>query len=110
MFTITTEDEAQFLEFCENNYIYRGAQYVFTFDERFWVYYYKQHDNSASENEYRYVYIALDTKTGRGSQFISTEDKYRKSEYDTLVPNILNALKYLGEAKYLINPLELAKQ
>ncbi|MEE0840197.1 MAG: hypothetical protein U0L72_06585 [Acutalibacteraceae bacterium] len=102
MFTITTEDEAMFLEFCENNHVYQGAQYAFTFDERFLVYYYKQCD--------KYVYIALDTKTGFGSQFISTDIKYKKSEFETLVPNILSSLKYIGELKYLVNPLELKKQ
>lgn len=102
MFTITTEDEALFLEFAENNYVYRGAQYAFTFDERFWVYYYKQCD--------KYVYIAIDSKTGFGSQFISTDIKYKKSEFETLIPNILNSLKYLGEIKYLVNPVEITKQ
>lgn len=101
MFTITTEDEALFLEFCENNHVYKGSTYAFTFDERFWVYYYKQCD--------RYVYIALDSKTGFGSQFISTDIKYKKSEFETLIPNILNSLKYLGEIRYLAAPAEYTK-
>ena len=101
MFTITTEDEALFLEFCKNNHVYKGATYAFTFDERFLVYYYKQSN--------KYIYIALDTKTGFGSQFISTDIKYKKSEFDTLIPNVLNSLKYLGEIKYLVNPAEYLK-
>lgn len=102
MFTITTEDEAMFLEFCENNHVYQGSQYAFTFDERFLVYYYKQCN--------KYIYIALDTKSGLGSQFISTDIKYKKSEFETLIPNILSSLKYLGELKYLVNPVEVQKQ
>lgn len=102
MFTITTEDEALFLEFAQNNHVYAGAQYAFTFDERFWVYYYKQCD--------KYNYIAIDSKTGFGSQFISTDIKYKKNEYETLIPNILSSLKYLGEIKYLINPVQITKQ
>ncbi|MBR2044262.1 MAG: hypothetical protein IJ946_08000 [Clostridia bacterium] len=101
MFAITTEEEAMFLEFCENNHVYKGATYAFTFDERFLVYYYKQCN--------KYVYIALDTKTGLGSQFISTDIKYKKSEFETLIPNILNSLKYLGELRYLAAPAEYAK-
>ncbi|MBE6729569.1 MAG: hypothetical protein E7568_04985 [Ruminococcaceae bacterium] len=98
MFPITYEDQAAFEEFAQNNLIYKGAQYAFTFDERFWIYYYKQCD--------KYVYIALDSKTGLGSQFISTDIKYKRSEFGTLMPNILSSLKYLGEIKYLVNPLE----
>ncbi len=101
MFSITTEDQALFEEFSQNNFMYRGAQYAFTFDERFWVYYYKQCN--------KYIYVALDSKTGLGSQFISTDIKYKRSEYDSLIPNILNSLKYLGEIKYLVNPAELYK-
>jgi hypothetical protein len=41
MFAITTEGKAQFIEYCENNPTYRDAQYAFTFDERFLIYYYK---------------------------------------------------------------------
>lgn len=101
MFTITTEDEALFQEFCVNNHVYSGSTYAFTFDERFWVYYYKQCN--------KYVYIALDSKTGLGSQFISTDIKYKKSEFETLIPNILSSIKYLGEIRYLAAPAEYAK-
>ena len=80
MFAITTEDEVLFIEHCENNPTYHGAQYAFTFDERFLIYYYKQCD--------KYIYVALDTKTGYGSQFISTDIKYKKSEFDTLMKQI----------------------
>lgn len=93
MFNITTEDEVLFEEFRLNNNIYRDAHYVFTFDSRFWIYYYKQGN--------KYIYIALDSKTGFGSQFTSTDIKYKKSEFETLVPKILNSLKYTGEIKYL---------
>ncbi len=88
-----TFDDAAFLNYCENNYIYKGSQYVCTFDERFWVYYYKRGD--------RYIYIALDSKTGFGSEFASTNYKYKKNELDTLIPNLLNSIKYTGEIKYL---------
>jgi hypothetical protein len=92
MFELTFDDSG-FLDFCENNYVYKGSQYVFTFDERFWVYYYKRGD--------KYIYIALDSKTGLGSEFASTSFKYKKNELDTLVPNLLNSIKYTGELKYL---------
>lgn len=101
MFTITTEDEALFSEYYENNHLYKGSTYAFTFDERFWVYYYKQCN--------KYVYIALDTKTGYGSQFLSTDIKYKKNEFETLVPNILSSLKYTGEIRYLATPAEYTK-
>jgi hypothetical protein len=92
MFDITY-DEALFEEFTQSKYLYKGSQYVFTFDNRFFIYYYKKCD--------RYVYIALDIKTGLGSEFTTTQFKYKKNEYDTLVPKILNAIKYTGELKYL---------
>ena len=92
MFEITY-DEALFNEFTESVHLYKGSQYVFTFDSRFLVYYYKKCD--------RYVYIALDIKTGFGSEFTTTQYKYKKNEYDSLVPKILNAIKYTGELKYL---------
>ena len=95
MFAITTEGEAQFIEYCENNPTYRDAQYAFTFDERFLIYYYKQCN--------KYIYVALDTKTGYGSQFISTDIKYKKNEFDTLIPNILSSLRYTGELRYIAN-------
>lgn len=101
MFLISTEDEALFIEYYENKKIYKGSTYAFTFDERFLVYYYKQCN--------KYVYIALDTKTGYGSQFISTDIKYKKSEFETLIPNILNSLKYLSEIRYLAAPAEFTK-
>ena len=101
MFSITTENQVQFEEYSKNNIMYRGAQYAFTFDERFWIYYFKQYD--------KYIYVALDSKTGRGSQFITTDIKYKRSEFETLIPNLLSSLKYLGEIKYLVNPAELYK-
>ena len=86
-------DESVFNEYCQNNYVYKGSQYVFTFDNRFIVYYYKRCD--------RYIYITVDLKTGLGSEFASTTYKYKKNEYDTLIPKIIGAIKYTGELKYL---------
>lgn len=101
MFEITYDDTL-FNEFTENNHIYRGSQYVFTFDNRFLVYYYKRCD--------KYIYIALDSKTGLGSEFVNTSYKYKKSEYETLIPKILNSIKYTGELRYLaVSNLELSK-
>ena len=75
---------------------YRGSQYVFTFDHRFLCYYYKRCD--------KYVYVAIDHTTGLGSEFAATTIKYKKNEFDTLIPQILNAIKYTGELKYLSAP------
>ena len=95
-------DEELFNDFTQNMYLYKGSQYVFTFDNRFLVYYYKRCD--------KYVYIALDLKTGFGSEFTTTQFKYKKSEYDTLIPKILNAIKYTGELKYLSSSLLQVKK
>ena len=92
MFDISYDEEL-FIDFTKDIHLYKGSQYVFTFDNRFFVYYYKRCD--------RYVYVALDIKTGFGSEFTTTQFKYKKSEYDTLVPKILYAIKYTGELKYL---------
>lgn len=93
MFEISYDDEAKFCEYCETHHVYKGSQYVFTFDNRFLIYYYKRRE--------KYDYIALDTTTGLGSEFVTTDYKYKKNEFDTLVPKILNAIKYTGELRYL---------
>ena len=93
MFEITYEDEALFEEFKQSHYVYKDSRYVFTFDNRFWIYYYKKID--------RYIYIAIDSKTGLGSEIVSTAYKYKKNEFDTLISKILSSIKYTGELRYL---------
>lgn len=99
MFEITTANQDLFENFQKKGKAYRDGVYDFTFDNAFIVY----HANLTHEN----TYIALNVKDGTSVRVLATKDKILKpEEYRKLVPHILDAIKYTGDMKYLLDYAE----
>ena len=93
MLEITFEHKDLFDIIKENNRVYKDGEYDFTFEGRF-VVYHCHHKNEL-------VYIALDMETGYGSQKLVKPDGvlYTEKEYNSIVPAILNSIKYTGDRR-----------
>lgn len=95
MYEITKNDKDLFEVFKENRRAYKDGEYDFTFEDRFIVYHcYNQQD---------IVYIALDMHTGLSSVVVRRNNmkKVDYSEYKSLIPQILQSIKYTGDTRYI---------
>lgn len=93
MLEITFEHKDIFELFKENEHVYKDGVYDFTFEGRFAIYH-THHRNEL-------VYIALDMETGYGSEVTVKQNgvPYTEKEYPTLIPLILNSIKYTGDRR-----------
>ena len=93
MLEITFEHKDIFELFKENEHVYKDGVYDFTFEGRFSIYH-THHRNEL-------VYIALDMETGYGSEVTVKQNgvPYAEKEYPTLIPLILNSIKYTGDRR-----------
>ncbi len=69
-----------------------GAQYDFTFENRFDIF----HRSKGKVLEY----IALDRNTGKTSWVLQRQSPMDVSEYSAIIPNILFSIKYTGDQRY----------
>ena len=87
------QDEQLLRTFQIEKKAYKDGIYDFTFQDRFIIY----HFFLAGF----YTYIALDKKTGYGSQVTKTQYMIKPVHYKYLTPAILFSIKYTGDSKYL---------
>lgn len=96
MYEITTGDEGRFAGEKAARRVYKNGVYVFTFEHAFFIYYYQR---AAGGDARIYDYIAVDAATGCASHMCFRDRLVPASSYDTLVPDILNAIKYTGDRR-----------
>lgn len=93
MFEIT-RDHADVLEkYICNGIAYKDGVYDFTFENRFLIYHTQRHN--------RIAYIAVDTYTGLSSEICQQQKLYGEEDYEALIPQIFNAIKYTGDTRYM---------
>lgn len=104
MFEITRNDH-EALEFYVNERLaYPGAEYDFTFENRYLVYH--------APLLHKTVYLALDMKTKLSSEICRRDTgTYDESQYRVMMPDVLSAIKYTGDRRFLNivvqNPMEV---
>lgn len=96
MYEITTGDAGRFEGEKAARRVYRNGNYVFTFEHAFFIYYYQR---AAGGDSRVYEYIAVDAATGCSSHVRYSEELVPASSYDTLVPDILDSIKYTGDRR-----------
>ena len=93
MFEITYNTEEVLNNFKDAQMVNPVAVYDFCFENRMIIYHI---------NEQRGVtYIALDTYTGKSSKVKKTAAELPKTMHRQLIPDILNAMTYLGDRRYM---------
>lgn len=93
---ITTADAKLFEDFRKKNCVYKTGVYAFTFEHAYLVYYYKR---AAGKDNYQYDYIAADTQTGLTSQICSRSRILEENHFRSLIPFIVNSIKYTGNKR-----------
>lgn len=96
VYEITTGDAGRFEGEKAARRAYRDGIYVFTFEHAFFIYYYRR---AAGGNRHIYEYISLDATSGYSSHVCFRDEPVSASSYDTLVPDILNSIKYTGDRR-----------
>lgn len=96
MFEKTKRDEKRFQGFQSEKKAYADGTYDCTFDKRYIIYHYFRAGN--------YTYIALDKRTGYGSQITITPHAVGLDRMKYLTPSILFSIKYTGDVRYLGPP------
>ncbi len=96
MFEITFSDRNKFENLIKNKKAYPKGKYDFTLEKRFIVYH--------CPLRQRLVYIAIDMKTGYGSEVIALKNKNQLTvrDFNKLIPLVLYSIKYTGDKRYLI--------
>lgn len=96
MFEITFNDRNKLGSLIKNKKAYPKGKYDFTLENRFLVYH--------CPLRQRLVYIAVDMKTGYGSEVISLKNKERFTvrDFNKLLPLVLYSIKYTGDRRYLM--------
>ena len=96
MFEITRENEDAFAFYKNERKAYPNGEYDCTFEGRFLIYHCKQRNEIA--------YIAIDMQTGQSSEVCHRKEEIPSEQgYESLIPNILSAIKYTG-AREKYNP------
>ena len=102
MFEITNRGMNEFLELKELGKIDHTCVYDFTFENRYHIYHYKIGGI--------YQYVAYDTTTGLGSTVCSRKERLKKTQFNSIIGDILYSIKYTGDnrhiQKYVVEPLE----
>lgn len=105
MFEITNNHKEQFDMLSLFRIIDPNGVYDFTFENKYIVYHY--------EATHQLHYIALDIKTRYGSEILcrKLDNPVDPKEYRSMIPAILQAIKYTGDKRYLnpirVNPMEV---
>ena len=96
MFEITRENEDAFAFYKNERIAYPNGEYDCTFEGRFLIYHCQQRNEIA--------YIAIDMQTGQSSEVCHRKEEIPSEQgYESLIPNILSAIKYTG-ARDKYNP------
>lgn len=96
MFEITYDDKEKLAFFTGVGKAPEKARYDFTFENRYLIY------HTQEKTEMRYS--ALDMKTGLASFVCRPKQPVAKELHMSLIPKILNSIKYTGDTRYR-NPL-----
>ena len=93
MFEITYEHDDALDYFRNEQIAYPTAEYDFTFEGRYLIY----HVTNSVET----TYYAIDMKTNLTSEVCHRKDEdYNRDNYSSMIPSILNAIKYNGDARW----------
>ena len=87
------KDEALFNELVQKGKAYADGKYDFTFDNRYLIYH---------VTDVKLRYIVIDAKTGLASEvkrMSKGSHPYTETTYPKLISNILNSIKYNGDAE-----------
>lgn len=95
MFEITNRGMNEFLELKELGKIDHTCVYDFTFESRYLIYHYKISG--------MYQYVAFDTTTGRGSTICKRKERLLKTQFHSLIGDILYSIKYTGDRRHVKN-------
>ena len=100
MFEITYCDADKLQEYIRIKKAYADAVYDFTFENRFLVYH--------CMLCHRFTYIALDMKTGQGSEitWVHPDKAFKKHQHHKMIPQILYSIKYTGDRRSFTSALE----
>ena len=95
MFEISFNGAESLEDFIDAKKAYKDAIYDFTFEGRYLIYHFFVRDEAR--------YVALDTKTGYGSEVTRRKDTslYSAVNYRSMTPLILESIKYNGDLRYL---------
>lgn len=96
MYEISAGDKGRFDSEKAARRVYRDGVYAFTFEHAYLIYYYRR---AAGSDGQVYEYIAFDPTTGCGSHICYCDELIPASSNDTMVPDILNAIKYTGDRR-----------
>ena len=96
MYEISTSDAGRFESEKAARRVYRDGVYVFTFEHAFFIYYYRR---AAGGDTRIYEYIAVAAATGCASHVCFRDGLVPASSYDSLVPDILGAIRYTGDRR-----------
>lgn len=106
MFEMDRKNEGKFKELIQKNKVYKSGVYDFTFENRFIIY----HAPMCS----RLDYFAIDMLTDKSSLVASVNpgNEFNKATYNSLIPHILNSIKYTGSRRHIsvvknVDPREL---
>ncbi len=99
MFEITYHHRDELETYQDSQKAYKNGIYDFTFENRFIIYH--------AEMTHQLHYIALDRKTGYGSEIMRRKlgEPIKREQYKSMIPHIINSIKYTGD-KRSYNPLD----
>ncbi|MBR6573326.1 MAG: ATP-dependent DNA helicase [Clostridia bacterium] len=95
MFEITNKGMNEFHELKELGKIDHTCIYDFTFENRYLIYHYKI--NGA------YQYVAFDKTTGLGSTVCKRKERLKKTQFHSMIGDILYSIKYTGDRRHIKN-------
>ena len=95
MFEISSQGRNCLIDFIKAGRLYKDAVYNFTFESRFHIYHIKTGDTIR--------YHALDEKTVLNSEVLirAKGDELTASEYRAIIYDVLYAIKYTGNKRYV---------
>lgn len=95
MFEITYRHSEKLLDYISRGVAYENGTYDFTFENTYLIYHYERGDSMD--------YIAVDMRNELSSHIIRRKNHhlYDKESFRMLIPNILDAVKFNGERRYL---------
>lgn len=93
MFEISNRGMTEFLELENHGIIDHTCVYDFSFENRYLIYHHKISG--------MYEYIAYDTTTGRGSTICKKKEPLKKTQFHSMIGDILYSIKYTGDRRHI---------
>ena len=93
MFEISNRGMTEFLELKNLGIIDHMCVYDFSFENRYLIYHHKISG--------MYEYIAYDTTTGRGSTICKKKEPLKKTQFHSMIGDILYSIKYTGDRRHI---------